>query len=84
MTSILDQVAKTASWFRPTTDQEFVALRLAQRLGEPQAAPHYVQLLSQHAEDRIVQAYQRALQANPAVTERARCFHACLAEKEGS
>jgi hypothetical protein len=65
MTSILDRVANSAraqyGEFRPTTTQEFFALRLAARLGEAASAGHFAQLADQYSEGQLLAAYRRAI-----------------------
>jgi hypothetical protein len=74
MTSILDRISRPSSHlFVPATADEFFALRLAKDLGEPQAVRHYVQLLDEHKEGKLLVAYRRASQGS--VANRALRFH---------
>ncbi len=78
--NILDQVAQSAAQsrhghFRPSTTHEFLALRLAQRLGEGSIAQHYADLAEQYSEGQLLIAYRRALTGHFDVARR---FHAEL------
>jgi len=78
--NILDQVAKSAAqskygYFRPSTTHEFLALRLAQRLGEDSIAQHYADLSEQYSEGQLLIAYRRALTGHFDIARR---FHAEL------
>lgn len=80
MTSILDQVAQSAARtrygrFRPTTAQEFFALRLAARLGESVSAGHYAELAERYSQGQLLAAYRWALASH---LDPARRFHAEL------
>src|SRR5947209_12054626 len=69
MVSILDQVALTHSvaFFRPTTVGHVFALRLAQKLGEPSAAQHYVDLAQNYSDETMLLAYRKTFfQSDPA------------------
>lgn len=75
--TILDQVAKSAAktrygHFRPTSTQEFFALRLATRLGDAGSAQHYVQLAENFSRAHLLAAYARAWPSN---IDPARRFH---------
>jgi hypothetical protein len=60
MTNILDRIASTrTSTFRPSSPDEYFALRLAHRLGEPQAAPQYAILTSQYPQEKLLHAFSR-------------------------
>jgi len=63
MTSILDRVARARhhSRFVPSSPEEFLALALARRLGEPEAAAHYALLMSQHSADTLLSVYDDAV-----------------------
>ena len=62
MSHILDRmIPSEAKFFRPSTPTEFVALRLAQKLGNAAEARHYLHLLEQHSLHRLLIAYQRAI-----------------------
>lgn len=78
MTNILNQVALSLhSRFRPSSPDEYVALRLAQQLGEPEVAAHYAMLASQFSQAKLLCAYRHAITA--AHGERpARVFHEYL------
>ncbi|MGA2268773.1 MAG: hypothetical protein ABSH44_09920 [Bryobacteraceae bacterium] len=85
MQGILDRVAAQAHGkFRPQTIQDFFALHLAQKLGDAPAARHYRELVDQHSEERLLAAYRRTLESNPAPPELARAFHATLGGIRGS
>jgi hypothetical protein len=84
MQGILDRVA--AQWhsdFHPQTTTEYLALRLAQKLGESEAAPHYLALIGQHGEERVVAAYRRASTGLHQTNGIARSFHAALGHANG-
>jgi len=77
MRNILDRVAKIAarnrsSGFRPTTTQEYFALRLASKLGDGASARHYAELADQYSEGQLLTAYSRALKSH---VDPARRFH---------
>lgn len=64
--TILDRVAKSAATirygnFRPSTTQEFFALRLAAKLGDAGAAPHYAELADRFSVGQLLDAYARAV-----------------------
>ncbi len=63
MNRILDQFIPVASAFQPNTAGEVFSLRLAQKLGDAQAARHYVSLADSHSEGQIMSAYRRTLRA---------------------
>src|SRR2546423_1584965 len=76
MTNILNQVAKSFhSQFRPSSPDEYFALRLACLLGEPEAAPHYAMLTSQYSQPRLLCAYHRAVTMAQRGERPARVFH---------
>jgi hypothetical protein len=77
MMSILDQVARSSAQsryghFRPATTHEFLALRIADRLGEGSIAQHYADLAEQYSEGQLLVAYRRALMSH---FDLARRFH---------
>jgi hypothetical protein len=73
MTQILDRIAHTrSSGFRPTSPGEYFALRLAHRLGEPEAAAHYAILASQYPLHTLLCAFQKAVAGSK---EPSRVFH---------
>jgi len=80
MKNILDQVARSASrasfnLFRPATNQEFFALRLAARLGEASSARHFAELAETYSEGQLLVAYRRAISNHMDIGRR---FHAEL------
>jgi hypothetical protein len=81
MMSILDKVAgrRPRAWFRPTTVPELFALRLAQKLGEPSAAEHYADLIREHSESALLQAYRQAVRQRSPIGSLGRHFHVELA-----
>lgn len=80
MTNILDLVEnERASSFRPSIPDDFFALRLAQRLGEPATASHYATLVSEHSRDTLLKAYKRALSDCPDENQRGRHMQELLA-----
>jgi hypothetical protein len=76
MTSgILNRVAKSLhSSFQPSSPDEYVALRLARHLGEPEAAAHYAVLTSQYSQAKLLCAFRRAIAAKSGKSP-ARVFH---------
>ena len=81
--TILDQVARSArnggsNYFRPSSASECFALRLAQKLGDQAAARHYVELLKQYSEGRLIAAFRRA--STLPQRDRVRIFHSALRE----
>src|SRR5689334_20785695 len=83
MISILDQVARTIAptqytRFHPSTPTEFFALRLAQRLGDPAAARHYVELAERYSISKLLLAYHHS----DGGTNAAVSFHAELKKLE--
>jgi hypothetical protein len=83
MTNILDEVARSSQsrygHFRPSTVHEFLALRLAQRLGEDSIAQHYADLSEHYSEGQLLIAYRRALTGHFDIARR---FHAELGPLE--
>jgi hypothetical protein len=83
MNGILDRVARSSSaaqysQFRPTSQREFFALRLASKLNDTPAARHYADLVELHSEAQCLVAYRRA-KANGSQSDRSRSFHEELA-----
>jgi hypothetical protein len=75
--TILDEVARSFDksrfgHFRPTTTREFLALRLADHLGEASIARHYADLAQQYSEGQLLEAYRRALMSHHNLAQR---FH---------
>src|SRR5581483_2365051 len=64
MSNILDQFSISPSQFEPKSAAEMFALRLAQKLGEPEAAEHYLSLVDRYSESRLLCAYRRMLRRN--------------------
>jgi hypothetical protein len=80
MTNILNQVARNRQKrFAPASPEEYFALCLARRLGEPEAAGHYATLASQYSQSKLLCAYRRAASAGPHGERPARVFHDYLA-----
>ncbi len=87
MTNILDQVARSSSsarysQFEPRDQQEYFALRLAQKLDDAVAARHYTELLDHYSQAQLLTAYRRAKTAG-SHADPARSFHAELKRLEG-
>ena len=62
MTPILDRVAASMSGaFRPSNPDEFFALRLSAKLGEPQTASHFAMLVSQHGQDKLIANFNKTI-----------------------
>ena len=77
MKSILDHYKPVSSAFAPTTTDELVALRLAQKLGDVPAVRHYVALLYEYSESRLLVAFKRAVKSGQR-SDLARRFHSEL------
>ena len=87
MTGILDQIALSSSraqgtQFRPTTADEFFALRLAQKLHEASTAQHYADLFERYSQAQLLIAFRRA-QATGSHLDPARSFHVELGRLTG-
>jgi hypothetical protein len=83
MTGILDRLGHPAASFprtsfQPKTEMEYFALRLAQKLGEPAAAIHFVELSDRYSPSQLLCAYRRAEKANDPSTTLATRFHSEL------
>src|SRR5690242_10664202 len=63
MQPILDRFVPARSAFRPKSRIELFACRLAQKLGEPQAASHFISLAGNYSEAQLILAYHRAVLA---------------------
>jgi hypothetical protein len=74
MNLILDRFVPSKPAFRPKTQTELFALRLARKLGEAPAARHFVSLAGNYSETQLLNAYHRTLHAEPA-GDLARRFH---------
>jgi hypothetical protein len=85
MTPILDRVAASmSSAFRPSNPDEYFALRLAAKLGEPQTAGHFAMLLSQHGHDKLVSNFHQTMADQVPGEDLGRRFLAGLAESSRS
>jgi hypothetical protein len=85
MTQILDQIAKSRQGeFQPASPDGYFALRLAARLGEPEAAAHYAVLASQYSQENLVHAFRLAISSPNPNVNLSRRFHDSLARKNGS
>ena len=87
MTNILDQVARSSSsarysQFQPSDQEEYFALRLAQKLDDAEAANHYVELVGRYSQAQLLTAFRRA-KAVGSHSDPARSFHAELKRLEG-
>jgi len=90
MTNILDRVAQGSArsrynHFRPKTMAELFALRLAQKLGEPEASTHFASLLDRSSESQMLRAFRKTVFARD--PKPARRFHAeltALADRSGN
>jgi hypothetical protein len=87
MTNILDQVARSSSsvrynQFQPSDQQEYFALRLAQKLDDVSATRHYAELLDHYSQAQLLTAYRRAKAAG-SHSDPARSFHLELKRLEG-
>jgi len=85
MTQILDHIGKSLHGeFQPTNPDDYFALRLATRLGEPEAAAHYVVLASQYSQEKLICAFRHATGCPKPGIRPSRAFHEFLAKQEGS
>ncbi len=76
MKPILDRVAAGfRSDFRPSNPTELFALRLASRLGEPQAAQHFALLASEHSVEKLLVAFHRTTASSSPAGNLGRRFH---------
>ena len=83
--SILSQIAESRkSGFTPSSPDEFFALRLAVRLGEPEAAAHYLMLASQYAQEYLLGAYRFAKRRQGSYESLAKLFHGALSRQVGA
>lgn len=78
--SILDQIAvkPAATVFRPASPGELFALRLAQKLGEPAAISHYLDLAARYSSEVLLAAFRRAMNGGSPPSDLARRFHSEL------
>ena len=83
MTPILDRFTPSTSAFRPKTLAELFGLRLAQKLGDANAASHYARLASDHPRAQLLAAYRRAVDAASGEDLAAR-FHVELKKTPGN
>jgi hypothetical protein len=65
MMNILDQIERRSSsaqynQFQPSDQQEYFALRLAQKLDDAEAARHYAELLDHYSEAQLLTAYRQS------------------------
>jgi hypothetical protein len=81
MMNILDRFTRPTSYFRPSTADEFFALRLAQKLNDAAAAAHYASLCLEHGIERMMWAFRRAKSSRH--TDVTRRFHVELEAAEG-
>jgi len=87
MTNILDQVAKSAAFtryshFEPTDQEQYFALRLADKLNDAVAARHYVELSEHYSQAQLLTAFRRVKTVGCHL-DPARCFHEELKRLEG-
>jgi hypothetical protein len=75
--SILDRVAREGlrNQFRPTTARDLFILRLAQKLGEPFAIEHYIELAAEHSDETLVLAFRRTFSHTRPPRDVGRQFH---------
>src|SRR5437868_13281640 len=84
MTQILDRIAKSLHGkFRPASPDDYLALRLAARLGDPGAAAHYAVLISQYSQEKLVHAFHKATECRQSGDQAARLFHEHLLRNAG-
>ena len=76
MTQILDRIAQSRrSTFRAASPNDYFALRLATRLGEPAAAAHYAELVSQYPQETLIRAFNKAMDAAVSSGNPGHLFH---------
>jgi hypothetical protein len=80
MPNILDRIAaQRYGEVHPQTVQEFFGLQLARKLGDLEAARHYLEMVAEHSEENLLVAYRRALAASAQQSENLpRGFHTAL------
>jgi hypothetical protein len=84
MTQILDRIADSLHGeFRPASPDDYLALRLAARLGDPGAAAHYTVLISQYSLERLVYAFHKAMECRQRRDQAGRLFHDYLLRNSG-
>jgi hypothetical protein len=85
MPNILDRVAaQRYSQVCPQTSVEYFALQLARKLGDTDAAQHYIHLAAERSEEGLLVAYRRAVAASGQRGETlARNFHSALTRTNG-
>lgn len=62
MTNILERVAASAGHFAPSTPSEYLALRMAGKLGDHAMFRHYLFLFEHYAEDLLLNTYHRCVE----------------------
>jgi hypothetical protein len=83
MNSILDRFIQPAySSFRPRTSPDLFALRLAQKLNDVAAVAHYVQLVAENSDEKVLSAFRRAA-ATPGRRGMAHRFHEFIERNGG-
>jgi hypothetical protein len=83
MTSILDRFVQPGfRSFRPRTLPDLFALRLAQKLNDVAAVAHYVQLVAENSEEKVLYAFGRAA-ATPGTSGMAHRFHEFIERNGG-
>jgi hypothetical protein len=83
--SILDQIEQSRSrGFVPESPDEFLALRLAVRLGEPEAAQHYLMLVSQYPQEFILGSYRWAKRRQGSGRPLGKLFHEAISQQTAS
>ena len=77
MPSILEKVAEKLPRisFRPATMRQLFVLRLAQKVGEPAAIEHYVELARRYNDETLLLAYRHTLNHGHPPRDLARGFH---------
>ena len=85
MTQILDRIAQSRrSTFRPASPDDYFALRLATRLGEPAAAAHYAELISHYPREKLIRAFHEAMDAAASGGNPGHLFHDYLPRNGGN
>src|SRR5579862_338118 len=76
MTNILDHFENSMrNKFCPANPDEYFALRLASRLGEPKAASHYAILASQHSQERLISVFGKTMKCGRRHERPGQVFH---------
>ncbi len=59
MTNIIETIANRSNAFVPSTPREYLAVQLARKLNDVEAARHYAVLFEHYPEDVLLRIYRR-------------------------